>query len=134
MLFIPSKQKYKKQQKGKSFNKISKISFLKYGQIGLKVLSSLRITSKQLSALYNWLRKKLKKKGKVIISVFPQTPITKKPIEVRMGKGKGNVGFWVSKLKAGSLLCEVSTRYKLFAKNVLNRARFKFPIKTKIIV
>lgn len=134
MLFIPIKQKYKKQQKGKAFNKVIKSkSFLKYGQIGLKVLSSYRLNSKQLVALFNGLKKKIKKKGKLIISVFPQTPITKKPIEVRMGKGKGNVSHWVSKVKPGNILCEISTPNVIFAKKILNYARFKLPIKTKII-
>lgn len=134
MLFIPARQKYKKQQKGKAFNKItnSKVN-LTYGQIGLKVLSSYRLNSKQLSALFNGLRKKIKRKGRLIINVFPQTPISKKPIEVRMGKGKGNVSYWVSKIKSGVVLCEISTPYIAFAKKVLSHARFKLPIKTKII-
>ena len=134
MLFIPTKQKYKKQQKGKAFNKIIGCSpLLTYGQIGLKVLSSYRLNSKQLKTLYNGLKKKMKRKGKLIINVFPQTPITKKPIEVRMGKGKGNVSYWVSKIKSGALLCEISTSHLVYAKKVLNYARFRLPIKTKII-
>jgi large subunit ribosomal protein L16 len=134
MLFIPTRQKYKKQQKGKAFNKITNSkSILTYGQIGLKVLSSYRLNSKQLLALYNGLKKKIKRKGKLIINVFPQTPISKKPIEVRMGKGKGNVSYWVSKIKSGVILCEISTPYIVFAKKVLNHARFKLPIKTKIV-
>lgn len=134
MLFIPIKQKYKKQQKGKAFNKIINTkSFLKYGQIGLKVLSHYRINSKQLCALYNALKKKIKRKGRLIFNIFPQTPITKKPIEVRMGKGKGNVSHWVSKIKPGVILCEISTPHIIYAKKILNFARFKLPLKTKIV-
>jgi large subunit ribosomal protein L16 len=134
MLFIPTKQKYKKQQKGKAFNRIVKNkSLFTYGQIGLRILSSYRFNSKQLMALYNGLRKKFKRKGKLILNVFPQTPITKKPIEVRMGKGKGNVSYWVSRIKSGSLLCEISTPRLVFAKKILNYARFKLPFKTKIV-
>lgn len=134
MQFVPLKQKYKKQQKGKVFNKIVNTkTFLKYGQIGLVVLSFSRLDSKQLVAVFNNLRKKIKKKGKLIMSVFPQTPITKKPIEVRMGKGKGNVSHWVARVRPGTLLCEISTSNLLFAKRILTYARYKLSIETKII-
>lgn len=134
MLFIPGKQKYKKQQKGRAFNKIiTKGPFFTYGQIGLQSLVSYRFKPKQLKTLYNVLKKKMKRKGKVIIKIHPQTPITKKPLEVRMGKGKGNISYWVSRTKAGVLLCEISTPFLVFAKKVLNYARFRLPIKTRII-
>ena len=68
-----------------------------------------------------------------MITVFPQTPITRKPIEVRMGKGKGSVSFWVAKVKAGSTICEISTKYLFLANKVLNRVRYKFPVKTRIV-
>lgn len=135
MLFIPKKQKYKKQQKGKSFRKIVyKSCTLKHGQIGLKTLHSARFDSKLIISLYNNLKKKMKKKGKVLITVFPQTPITNKPVEVRMGKGKGNVAFWVAKVKAGCIICEISTFKITSAINVLKNIRFKLPVKTKIVL
>lgn len=135
MNYIPLKQKFKKSQKGKSFNKITVLrNNLKFGQLGLKVLEHCRLTSKQILALYNNLKKKMKKRGSVLISVFPHTPISKKPTEVRMGKGKGGVAFWVAKLGAGATLCEISTFQKSFALKVLKRVRFKLPIKTKIIL
>jgi large subunit ribosomal protein L16 len=135
MLFIPKKQKYKKQQKGKSFQKVvSNYSSVKYGQVGLKVLHPTRFNSKQIIMLYNNLKKKMKKKGKVLITIFPQTPITKKPVEVRMGKGKGNVDFWVAKVKAGRIICEISTFKISYALKVLNNLRYRLPVKTKAVI
>jgi large subunit ribosomal protein L16 len=134
MLYVPSKQKYKKHQKGKSFNKVKiPIKPLKYGQLGLKALTTSRINSKQIITLYNNIKKKIKKKGKVIINIFPQITVTKKPVEVRMGKGKGSVNFWVARVSPGSTICEISTYNINLAIKVLNRVRFKIPIKTKII-
>lgn len=136
MLFTPKKQKYKKYQKGKSFNKIKVIkNSFKYGQFALKSLFFSRITSKQIIMLYNNVKKKIKKKGKVLICVFPHLSVTKKPIEVRMGKGKGSVDFWVARIKGGTILCEVSCSKKntSLVYKVLNNIRFKFPIKTKVV-
>jgi len=134
-MFIPKKQKYKKQQKGKSFRKIVSTCYsLNYGQVGLKVIDSARFHSKQIASLYANLKKKMKKKGKVLMTVFPHTPVTKKPVEVRMGKGKGNVAFWVSKVKAGTIICEISTFKIKAAIRALRIIKFKLSVKTKIIL
>jgi len=134
MLFTPKKTKFKKFQKGRRFNKITPVSTpLKFGQIGLKILETKRLTSKQLLSLYNNLRKKFKKKGKVCIIPYPHLGISKKPIEVRMGKGKGAISHWVAKAKVGATLCEIITMNIAFAQKVLDRIRTKLPIKTKII-
>lgn len=135
MNLIPLTHKFKKYQKGKSFNRIKIFrSSLKYGQIGLRLLEPFRITSKQLITLYNFLRKRMKKKGRVILTVFPQTPITKKPTEVRMGKGKGSVAFWIAKICAGTIICEISTFNISLAIKILKRTRFKLPVKTSIFL
>jgi large subunit ribosomal protein L16 len=134
MLLVPLKQKYKKSQKGKAFNKIKSNKLLfKCGQIGLKSLSAQRVSSKQLITLYNHLRKQFKKRGKVFLRVFPQKSITKKPTEVRMGKGKGSFHSWVVCLSPGIVLCEISTPYIRFAKKVLHSLRPKLSFKTTII-
>ena len=135
MLFIPKKLKFKKEQKGIAFNKIkSKIEFmrLKFGNIGLKTISSSRITSKQLVTIKQSIRKVLKKKGKLKINVFSSTPITQKAIGVRMGKGKGNVGGWVFKIKPGYILCEIATSSIPLAIKALNAAKIRLPIFTKL--
>ena len=94
MIFIPANSKYKKQQKGKAFNKIkSNVSLcrLKFGTIGLRSTSFGRLDSKQLNSFKKSITKIIKKRGKFILNIFPQTPITKKPLAIRMGKGKGFV-------------------------------------------
>ncbi len=134
MMLVPAQQKYKKSQKGKAFNRIkfNKLQF-KCGQIGLKAVSSQRISSKQLITLYNHLRKYFKKRGKIFLRVFPQKSITKKPTEVRMGKGKGSFHSWVVCLSPGLVICEISTPYIRFAKKVLHGLRPKLSFKTVVV-
>ncbi len=135
MIFIPRDSLHKKQQKGRPINKINKvltINYLKKGSFYLKVIESGRISSKQLETLYQSINKYLKKSGKIILKIFPQTPLTKKPIEVRMGKGKGNVAVWVAKVKAGSIICEVVSKFNSTAIKSLIYAKQKLPLKTKI--
>ena len=94
MLFIPKKTKFKKKQKGKRLNTITNITSLfkfNFGNIGLKAIECGHLTSKQINAIKQTINKIIKKKGKLKINIFPNTPISKKPLEVRMGKGKGNV-------------------------------------------
>lgn len=137
MLFVPKKSKYKKQQKGKYFNKIGGLtdSFnqLKFGSIGLKSISTNRLSSKQLETLRQTVTKLIKKSGRVVINIFPSTPITKKPIEIRMGKGKGNIDHWVFKVKPGFIICEIVTDSKETAFFALKSVQKKLSIKTKII-
>lgn len=135
-MFFPTKFKYKKQQKGKSFLKInSKINSINknFNFIGLKTLDAGRLTTNQLKTLRQSILKILKKKGKLNLYTFPHTPITKKPIEIRMGKGKGNVDHWVAKIKAGTILCSISSLSNVLALNALKYAQIKIPFKTKII-
>ena len=134
MLFIPLKKKYKKSQKGRCFKKINKNNTLCFGQYGLQLLSPFRITSKQLITLRNNIKKKIKKKGRVVVRAFSHISVTRKPLEVRMGKGKGSVSSWVSRLKSGTIICEISTFKKILALKVLNRVRFKFPVKTRVVI
>jgi large subunit ribosomal protein L16 len=137
MLFIPKNFKYKKEQKGVAFNKIkSNVNFtrLKFGVVGLRSLSSNRITSKQLVTLKQSIKKVIKKKGKLKINAFSFIPITKKAIGVRMGKGKGNVDHYVFKLKSGFVLCEIATNSISLAIKALNVAKIRLPISTKILL
>jgi large subunit ribosomal protein L16 len=136
MQFTPRKTKFRKQQKGKNFNKVTKligsITKVTFGSLGLKTLYFGRVTSKQIETLRQTLNKILKKQGKIKINLFAHTPITKKPIEIRMGKGKGNVDHWVSKTKVGDNICEIETTNRVLAIKALKIAQYKFPIKTKI--
>ena len=136
MTLIPRKQKYKKQYKGKSFNKIHSVfelNTLKFGSYGLKAITTGRLTSKQIEAMVSSINKIIKKTGRVVLKIFPQTPVSKKPIEVRMGKGKGNVDHFKAKIIAGVILCEVETSSRALALKALSLAQIRLPLKTKLI-
>ena len=133
-MFIPLKFKYKKQQKGKSFCKIYNKNNKSYiNNISLKAVECGRVSSKQLKTLKQIVTKVIKKNGTLIIKVFPQTSITKKPLEIRMGKGKGSVDHWVCKIKAGMTFCYILSNNKLLAKKALELVKIRLPLKTKII-
>lgn len=136
MLFVPKKWKFKKKQKGKKLNTINKVynldTFL-FKNLGLKAIECGPMTSKQINAMRQTLSKLMKKKGKVRINIFPNTQITKKPLEVRMGKGKGNVDRWIFKVRSGTILCEIKTPFPLIALKALKLAQYKLPINTQII-
>lgn len=136
MIFIPKNSKFKKQQKKSNFNKINGNLLSKFNSnnnIFLKALSFGRITSKQLNCIKQTINKIIKKVGKIRFNIFPHTPISKKPKEIRMGKGKGNVDHWISKVKAGQIICEIKTDSTDKAIKALKLASFRFPLKTKII-
>lgn len=137
-MFIPKKSKFKKQQKGKLCNRIdgSRLSLnqLHFGSVGLKALSRDNLTSKQIETLRQSINKAVKKTGKIIIKPFPSVPVSKKPIEVRMGKGKGSVDHWVFKVRPGYVLCEIVTDQIEIAVKALVMVKKKLSIKTKIIL
>lgn len=135
-MFIPKKSKFKKQQKRALFNHInSPVSPNKlcFGSLGLKATSFDKITSKQIETMRQSLNKFMKKLGIVIVNIFPNVPISQKPLEVRMGKGKGSVDHWVFKVKPGFVLCEIVTDKLKVAKKALLSLKKKMNLKTKII-
>lgn len=135
-MFIPKKFKFKKQQKGKAFNRVVApilLNSIQNGSIGLRAIEFGRLTSKQVEAVYKIINKTIKKTGRLVIKVFPQTPISKKPIEIRMGKGKGSVDHWVAKIKSGSLICELEVNSRFIAIKALQLAQLRIPFKTKIV-
>jgi large subunit ribosomal protein L16 len=137
MMFIPKQTKYKKQQKGKNFNRITNvynIDKFNLGSISLKSIDSGRLNSKQIASMRQAIQKIIKKSGRLIVNIFPATPISKKPVEVRMGKGKGNVDHWVFKVTSGIVLCEIETSNPVIGFKAMQAAQFRLPIKTKIIL
>lgn len=132
MLF-PKKTKYKKQFKGKLVGTTIKGTKIIYGKYALKVLEETRLTSKQIEATRRIIVRKMKKLGFLWIRIFPDIPITTKPTENRMGKGKGSVSFWVSKVKKGQILFEISGISLENAKKVLKAGSNKISVKTKFI-
>ena len=134
MLFIPKNSKFKKQQKRNNFNKIiSNKNITHKSSIYLKALSFGRVNSKQLSSIKQIINKNIKKFGKVIFHVFSHIPISKKPKEIRMGKGKGNIDHFISKIKIGQIICEIKTYSSIKAIKALKLASFRFPLKTQIL-
>ena len=132
MLF-PQKTKYKKQFKGKLIGNTTKGNKIVYGKYAIKVLKETRLTSKQIESARRIIIRKMKKLGFLWIRIFPNTPITTKPTENRMGKGKGSVSFWVAKVKKGQILYEISGISLENAKKVFKAGSNKLPVKTKFI-
>lgn len=135
-MFTPKNSKFKKQQKGSFFNRINSLNSsdqLSFGSIGLKAMSFSRLSSKQIETIKKTINKQIKKTGRLIIHAFPNTPISQKPLEIRMGKGKGNVDHWVFKIKPGFILCEIVTDQISFARKVLLSLRKKMNIKARIV-
>lgn len=134
MLLQPKKTKYKKFQKGK----LSKLNFrsnrLKFGNIGLKAAKAGTISARQIEAARQAIVRKLSRKGKLWIRVFPSIPITSKPTEVRMGKGKGAVSHWGVKISAGTVIFEVCGVAKKAAIVAFKTGGAKLPVKTLIFV
>jgi large subunit ribosomal protein L16 len=131
LLLQPKRIKYKKIKKGK-LARFSYKNNLDFGTIGLKSLESGFISARQLEAARQAIVRKIKKKGKLWIKVYPNLPITKKPTEVRMGKGKGNVSHWAAKIKGGSILFEVCGINKKTAIKAFKTGSAKLPVKTQI--
>ncbi|BBA85258.1 50S ribosomal protein L16 [endosymbiont of Sipalinus gigas] len=128
----PKNTKFKKYQKGR--NKGFSIGMrLEYGEFGLKSISRGRITSNQIESARRAISRYIKRQCKIWIRIFPDKPITKKPLEVRMGKGKGNVEFWVSLIKPGMILYEIENIPENIAKQAFKLASSKLPIKTLFI-
>ncbi|WP_185868845.1 50S ribosomal protein L16 [Blattabacterium cuenoti] len=129
----PKKTKYKKKQKGRIRGNSNRGNSLTRGLYGIKSLERSWITSKQLEAARVAATRYMKREGKLWINIFPDKPATKKPQEVRMGKGKGPVEFWVSVVKPGRILFEIDGVEMNIAKEALRLAAQKLPIKMKFI-
>ncbi len=133
MLLQPRKTKYRKQQKGRVRGKASRGYTLAFGDYGLKVLEGGWLTAQQLEAGRVAIVRTARKGAKVWIRVFPDKPITKKPAETRMGKGKGPVEGWVAVVKPGTIIYEISGVSAEVAKEALRLAGSKLPFKCKIV-
>ncbi len=129
----PARTKYRKAHKGRIHGRAFRCDILNYGSYGLKALEPERIISKQIEAARVALTRHMKRTGKVWTRVFPNIPVSKKPTEVRMGKGKGTPEFWVCRVKPGRILFEVDGVNEIVAREALYKASAKLPIKTKFI-
>ena len=129
----PARTKYRKAHKGRIHGKASRCDKLNFGEYGIKSLQPDRIISNQIEAARVALTRYMKRTGKVWTRIFSNIPVSKKPTEVRMGKGKGTPEFWVCRVKPGRILFEVDGVTESVAKVALYKASAKLPIKTKFI-
>lgn len=133
MFLQPKKTKYKKTKKGKLRKFEFKTNKLQFGNIGLKAMNSAIITARQIESTRQAMSRKIKKKGKIWIRVFPDLPITAKPISARMGKGKGLLSHWGVRIKSGTILFEIcGVKDPKIIKSALKTGSAKLPLKTKI--
>jgi len=129
----PTRTKYRKAHKGRIHGKASRAILLNYGTYGLKAIEPERIIGKQIEAARVALTRHMQRTGKVWSRIFPNIPVSKKPVEVRMGKGKGATEFWACRVKPGRILFEVDGVSEKIAREALYKASTKLPIKTKFI-
>ena len=129
----PTRSKYRKAHKGRIHGKASRGELLNYGSYGLKAMQPERIIGKQIEAARVALTRYMKRTGKVWLRIFPNIPVSKKPTEVRMGKGKGAPEYWACRVKPGRIIFEVDGIDEPTARIALYKASAKLPIKTKFI-
>lgn len=133
-MLMPKRTKYRKMQKGRLQGPAQRGSRIDFGDFGIKALEPGRITSRQIEAARIAMTRRMKRMGKVWIRIFPDKPITKKPAETRMGKGKGSPDHWVAPVRPGRVLFEVGGGIPQdLAREALRLAQHKLPIKTKFV-
>src|SRR5882724_1133071 len=129
----PARTKFRKAHKGHIHGAATSGASFAFGQYGLKALEPERVTARQIEAARRAMTRHMKRSGRVWIRIYPDVPVTKKPIEVRMGKGKGTPEFWVCRIKPGRVLFEIDGVTTEVAKEALELAAAKLPIKTRFI-
>ncbi|KPJ93529.1 MAG: 50S ribosomal protein L16 [Gammaproteobacteria bacterium SG8_15] len=129
----PKRTKFRKQHKGKNRGLAVRGSSVSFGEYGLKATGRGRITARQIEASRRALTRHVKRGGKIWIRVFPDKPITKKPLEVRMGKGKGSVEYWVAQIQPGRMLFEMEGVPEELAREAFRLAAAKLPVSTTFV-
>ena len=129
----PKRTKFRKQQKGRNRGLALNGNKVSFGEYGLKAVARGRITARQIEAARRAMTRHVKRGGKIWIRIFPDVPVTKKPLEVRQGKGKGNVEYWVAKIQPGKMLYEMEGVDEQVAREAFRLADAKLPIKTAFV-
>jgi large subunit ribosomal protein L16 len=129
----PKRTKYRKQQKGRNRGVATTGNKVSFGEFGLKSIGRGRITARQIEAARRAITRHVKRGGKLWIRIFPDKPITKKPLEVRQGKGKGNVEYWVAQVQPGRMLYEMQGVDEDIAREAFRLASAKLPVKTAFV-
>jgi large subunit ribosomal protein L16 len=132
-MLMPKRTKWRKQMKGRNRGKSHRGNRIEFGEFAIKAIEAGRIDSRQIEAARVTMTRKINRTGKTWIRVFPDKPLTKKPLETRMGKGKGGVEKWVMNIKPGRIIFEMAGVEESLARAALTLARHKLPFKCKII-
>ena len=132
-MLLPKKTKFRKVRKGKNDGVATRGHYLAFGDYGLQAVGNERITSRQIEAARTTMSRYIKRGGKIWIRIFPHTPVTRKPQDVKMGSGKGNPEFFVAKVKAGTVMFELQGVDEATAREAMRLAGHKLPVKTKFI-
>ena len=130
---MPKKVKFRKSQRGRMTGLSKGARTFEFGDYGLQAVEPCWMTAQQIESVRMTISRRIKKVGKLFLRVFPDKPVSKKPLETRMGKGKGNPEFWVAVVKRGRIICELSEVTEDVAKEILRVASYKLPIKTKFV-
>ena len=133
-MLSPKRTKFRKAHKGRIHGLAKGGTQLNFGSYGLKAVTPERVTARQIEAARRAITRHLRRAGRVWIRIFPDTPVTSKPTEVRMGKGKGSVDFWAAKVKPGRIMFEIDGVDDSVAKEALRLAAMKLPIKTRVVI
>jgi len=133
-MLLPKKTKYRKVRKGKNKGVATRGQYIAFGDYGLQSQSNERITSRQIEAARQAMTRSVARGGKIWIRIFPHTPVTRKPLDVKMGSGKGNPEFFVAKVKAGTIMFEMKGIEESMAREAMRLASHKLPVKTKFIM
>ena len=133
-MLSPKRTKFRKAHKGRIHGLAKGGTDLNFGQFGLKAVEPERITARQIEAARRAMTRYMKRQGRVWIRIFPDLPVTQKPTEVRMGKGKGSVEYWAARVKPGRIMFEIDGVSEPIAKEALRLAAMKLPIKTRFVV
>ena len=132
-MLLPKKTKYRKVRKGKNDGVATRGNYLAFGDYGLQSQSNERVTSRQIEAARQAMTRYIKRGGKIWIRIFPHTPVTRKPQDVKMGGGKGNPEFFVAKVKSGTVMFEMKGVAPEVAREAMRLASHKLPVKTRFI-
>jgi large subunit ribosomal protein L16 len=132
-MFQPKRTKYRKQQKGRNRGKAMSGNRVSFGDFGLKATTRGRVTARQIEAARRAITRKVRRGAKIWIRVFPDKPVTKKPLEVRQGKGKGNVEYWVAQVQPGRMLYEMQGVEESLAREAFRLAAAKLSVQTTFV-
>jgi large subunit ribosomal protein L16 len=133
-MLMPNRTKFRKVRKGKNEGVATRLNNIAFGEYGLQSLGNERITSRQIEAARQAMTRYVKRGGQIWIRIFPHTPVTRKPQDVKMGSGKGNPEFFVAKVKSGTVMFEMGGIDEATAREAMRLAGHKLPVQTKFIV